>query len=96
MEKKIVISTVQQTCDVQVLNINAYLIAKVINAKIKLQDKLEGAEYVKQHRDPETKEWIDDIDENGNTIKQWGSIDGNMLKKDVMPLLEELAEAFLS
>lgn len=96
MEKKIIISTVQQTCDVQVLNINAYLVAKVINAKIKLQDKLEEAEYVKQHRDPETKEWVDDIDENGNAIKEWRSIDGNMLKADVMPLLEELAEAFLS
>jgi hypothetical protein len=96
MEKKIIISTVQQTCDVQVLNINAYLVAKVINAKIKLQDKLKEAEYVKQHRDPETKEWVDDIDENGNTIKEWRTVDGNMLKADVMPLLEELAEAFLS
>ena len=96
MAKKIVISTVQQTCDVQVLNINAYLIAKVLEAKIKLQDALEKAEYVKQHRDPLDNGWVDDIDEDGNVVKQWRSIDGNMLNKDVMPILAELAEAFLS
>lgn len=95
MAKKIVISTVQQTCDVQVLNINAYLIAKVLEAKIKLQGALDNAEFTKQKRDEEGN-WIDVLDDNGNVVKEYRCIDGNMLNKDIMPILAELAEAFLS
>ena len=96
---KIQVSTVTKQANVQVIELNAYAITKIVKAQIRLKDALENAEHIKQEYkviDDETggKEWVNVLDENGNEIVEYRNIDGNMLNNEVMPLLQELVDAF--
>lgn len=97
--KKIQVSTVEMNANVEVINVNTYFVSKVVKAYIRLKDALEQAKHTKQEFkmvDEKTgkKEWVDVLDENANPIIEYRTIDGNMINDDVMPLLNELVEAF--
>lgn len=64
---KIQFSTVEKTCDVQVIELNAYCIAKAIKAQLKMQSALEG-----------TKNPVYEKDSEGNTLKD---VNGNKIQK---------------
>lgn len=74
MSKKIQISTVQQTTDVEVIFVNSTLISKAIRAQIALNAALKDTRTPKVMRDDEGEPVLDangkevcKKDENGNT-----------------------------
>lgn len=95
---KINVSTVRMECDAQVLNLNVYLVSKVMRAYIRLKYSLEavkrGRQEYKEVDESGKKGWVDVLDENGNIAIEYGDIDGNMLNEEIMPLLQELVNAF--
>lgn len=93
--KKIQISTVEQTANVEVLNINTYLVSKILNAKIRLEIALKNAEYTPTKKNDEGN-WVDELDENGNKVITYRNIDGNIINNEVYPILKEIADAFES
>lgn len=96
--KKIQVSTVKMNADVEVINMSSYLVAKVMKAHIRMSDALNGAKHVKQEYkevdESGRKDWVNVLDENGKPVIEYSSIDGNMLNEDIMPLLQELVDAF--
>ena len=96
--KKIQVTTVTKNANVQVIELNAYIISKVIRAQIQLENLLRNTISAKQEYkvvDEEGhKQWVDVLDENGNTIPQYSSVDSEMLHNNIMPLINELVSAF--
>jgi hypothetical protein len=96
--KKIQVTTVTKNANVQVIELNAYIISKVIRAQIQLENLLRNTISAKQEYkvvDEEGhKQWVDVLDENGNTIPQYSSVDSEMLHNNIMPLINELVNAF--
>lgn len=95
---KIQVSTVTKQADVQVIELNAYAITKIVKAQIRLKDALKNAEHKKREYkvvNDETgeKAWVNVLDENGNEIVEYSNVDGSMLNNEVMPLLQELVDA---
>lgn len=104
--KKIQISTVKQTADVQVINLNAYFIAKAVKAQFAL-----NSEEIRRLRKPKyerTEDGKTALDENNKPIVL-KSEDGNIqyeyrpyletrdvdaLLDVVKPFVDELVEAF--
>ena len=54
--KKIQISTIQQTADVQVISLNAYFIAKAIKAEVAMKNALKGNKKVSKDENGEERE----------------------------------------
>lgn len=86
--KKIQVTTVEQTAQVQVINLNSYLVAKSVRVMLSMKHAIEGSRI-----DEESK------DEDGKPILSYNphvfnpdSID--VLHDEVLPFLEELCNAF--
>lgn len=94
---KIIVSTVKMNANVQVINVNAYLITKIVKAQIRLKNLLEDSVFNKQYcetTDDGKKKWVDVLDENENPVQQYRSVDSEPLHKEILPLLDELVAAF--
>lgn len=91
---KIQIQTVKQTCDVQVIGINAYFITKAIKAQIAVETAVENAKRNETRYNDETKKIEDVLDENGNKIIKYNNIEGKLIAEKVLPFLTELVNAF--
>lgn len=86
--KRIQVSTVEQTAQVQVINLNSYLVAKSVRAMLLLKHVLEGTRI-------EEKE----TDEDGKPVCSYNpykldAADIDVLHDEVLPFLEELCNAF--
>ena len=96
--KKIQVTTVTKNANVQVIELNAYIISKVIRAQVQLEALLRGTIRTKKEYkavDEEGhKEWVDVLDENGNTIPLYDCVASETLHNNIMPLLNELVNAF--
>ena len=95
--KKIVLSTVEMNSNVQVINVNAYLITKVVKAQIQLENLLRNTIDIKQEyreTDDGKKQWVDVLDENGKPVPEYRGVDSEPLHKEILPLLNELVNAF--
>ena len=106
MSKKIQISTVKQTADVQVISLNAYFITKAIKASVALNS--EDILKLRQPKHMRTEDGGKVLDENnkpivlkdedGNIQYDYrlyiGASDVNALLDVVKPFLDELVEAF--
>ena len=84
--KKIQVSTIQQTADVQVISLNAYFIAKAIKAEVAMKNALKGNKKVSK-------------DENGEekiTYSRYlnSEEDAQVLHEQILSFLEELCNAF--
>ena len=65
--KKIQVSTVKQTADVQVINLNAYIIAKAVRASVMLHNAFDHA--IEEEEMPEiNKDGSLTVDENGKQV----------------------------
>ena len=94
---KIVVSTVKMNANVQVINVNAYLITKIVKAQVLLENLLRGTiDTQQEYREiEEGKEgWVDILDENGKPVPQYSDVDSEPLHKEILPLLDELVAAF--
>jgi len=65
--KKIQFSTTNRQCDIEIIEVNSYLIAKAIKSQLKLHAALDG-----------TKSPVYEKDAEGNTLKD---INGNKVQK---------------
>lgn len=105
--KKIQVSTVRQTADVEVVFINANLISKVIKAQSALDRMLDGTRTPAIKRNENGEEVVDENgkpvqenDENGNPIYEYSYrgireiIDIVDLHEKVKALIDELVDAF--
>ena len=95
--KKIAVSTVEMKANVQVINVNAYLITKVVKAQILLENLLKNTIDVKQEyceNEDGKKGWVDVFDEDGKPVPEYRSICSEPLHKEILPLLKELVDAF--
>lgn len=94
---KITVSTVEMKANVQVINVNAYLITKIVKAQVLLENLLRGTIGTQQeYREVEEgkKDWVDILDENGKPVPQYRNVDSEPLHKEILPLLDELVAAF--
>ena len=105
--KKISVSTVRQTADVEVVFVNANLISKVIKAQNALDRMLDGTRTAMVKRDDNGEEVLDangktvfETDENGNILYDYSyrgireRRDIEDLHEKVKSLIDELVNAF--
>lgn len=93
--KKIQVTTVEQTAQVQVINLNSYLVAKSVRTMLSLKHAIEGTrtEDSVTIRASETAGDDDKFEYRYNLNKfTVESID--VLHDEVLPFLEELCNAF--
>ena len=105
--KKIQVSTVHQTADVEVIFVNGVLISKAIRAKMALENALEGTRQIilKCNEDgspivDENGRYTQEVDENGKPLWDYhcGRINDvkhlEALHETVKTFIDELTEAF--
>lgn len=89
---KIQISTIEKTCNVQVIELNAYLISKVVKAQVLLENAIGKKERTKWNNSTEKYDKV--LDANGNPEYSYNKVDGELLDAKVLCILNELVEAF--
>lgn len=94
MEKKIQVSTVKMTADVEVINVSSYLVAKVVRAHDAVDTLIEQNKHVKERWNEETKKWEPELDDNGNPKFEYNDCTTQTVEERVYPLLKELIAAF--
>lgn len=94
MAKKIQLTSIEMTGKAEIIKVNSYLIAKCVRAQVVLNRELENAKHNRTTRDKDTGEWKNVLDNNGDVIVDYSSIDGKLMHDEVMPLLDELVKAF--
>ena len=102
--KKIQVSTVKQTADVQVINLNAYFIAKATRAHIVMKDVMDKCvgivapeDNAYLGKDPFTGEPVFENMKNVEVVAEPSALsnaDIIKLYEQVLPLLNELTKAF--
>lgn len=89
---KIQISTVERMANVQVIELNSYIISKVIKAAVVLENAINKKDKTKW--DDNAQKTIKVTDEKGNPVYDYKSVDGKLLDEKVLPILNELVDAF--
>lgn len=89
---KIQMSTVKREANIQVIEINSYLISKIIKAQVVLDAAINKQEKTKWNDNTQKSEKV--LDEKGNPTYNYKSVDGKILDEKVLPILTELVEAF--
>lgn len=92
MEKKIQMSSVKKECQIQVIELNAYLISKVVKAQVLLENAINKKEKTKWNDSTQKSEKV--LDEKGNPTYSYSSVSGELLDEKVLSILSELVEAF--
>jgi len=92
--KKIQVTTIEKMANVQIIELNASFIARVVRLQAQLEPIVENITRTKRKFNDETKKYDDVLDENGNKVIEYDRVDGKVLAENVMPFLEELCEAF--
>lgn len=90
--KKIQVSTVEKTCNVQVIELNAYIISKVVKAQVVLENAIGKKERTKWNNSTEKYDKV--LDANGNPEYSYNKVEGELLDEKVLNVLNELVEAF--
>lgn len=100
--KKIQLSTVEQTAQVQVININSYLVAKSVRIMLSMKHAIEGTrtqEMVTSDDGDGRARVVPSVTEDGEpdykyNLHRFTSDSIDVLHDDVLPFLEELCNAF--
>lgn len=92
MEKKIQMSSVKKECQIQVIELNAYLISKVVKAQVLLENAINKKEKTKWNDNTQKSEKV--LDEKGNPTYSYSSVCGELLDEKVLSILNELVEVF--
>ena len=92
--KKIQVTTIEKMANVQVIELNASFIAKVVRLQAQLEPVIKDITRTKRRYNDEEKKYEDVIDENGNKVIEYDRVDGKILVEKVMPFINELCEAF--
>jgi len=92
--KKIQVSTIEKMANVQIIELNASFIARVVRLQAQLEPLVRDITRTKHKFNEETKKYEDVLDENGNKVIEYDQIDGKVLAETVLPFFDELCEAF--
>jgi shikimate kinase len=92
--KKIQVTTIEKMASVQVIELNASFIAKVVRLQAKLEPILVDAKRVKTRYNEVTQKREEILDEKGNKVYEYKTIPSELVVDEVMPFLEELCAAF--
>ena len=92
--KKIQVTTIEKMANVQIIELNASFIARVVRLQAQLKPLVEDITCTKRKFSDETKKYDDVLDENGNKVIEYGRVDGKILAETVLPFFDELCEAF--
>ena len=92
--KKIQVTTIEKMASVQVIELNASFIAKVVRLQAKLEPILVDAKRVKTRYNEVTQKREEVLDEKGNKVYEYKTIPSELVVDEVMPFLEELCAAF--
>jgi hypothetical protein len=77
--------------NIQVIELNSYLISKVIRAAVTLENAINKKEKTKWD---DTAQKTVKVTENGNPVYDYKSVDGKLLDTKVLPILNDLVKAF--
>lgn len=92
--KKIQVSTIEKMANVQIIELNASFIARVVRLQAQLEPMVENITRTKRKFNEETKKYEDVLDENGNKVIEYDRVDGKILAETVFPFFDELCKAF--
>lgn len=92
--KKIQITTIEKVANVQVIELNASFIARVVRLQVKLEPILVDAKRVKTKYNEITQKREEILDEKGNKTYEYKTIPSELVVDEVMPFLEELCAVF--
>ena len=92
--KKIQITTIEKMANVQIIELNALFIARVVRLQAQLEPVVKDITRTKRKYNDETKKYDDVLDENGNKVIEYDRVDGEILAKTVLPFFDELCKAF--
>ena len=92
--KKIQITTVEKMANVQVIELNASFIARVVRLQAQLEPLIKDITRTKRKFNDEEKKYEDVLDENGNKVIDYDRVDGRILAETILPFFNEIVEAF--
>ena len=92
--KKIQVTTIEKMANVQIIELNASFIARVVRLQAQLEPLVKGITRTKHKFNDDTKKYEDVLDANGNKIVEYDQVDGRILAETVLPFFDELCEAF--
>lgn len=92
--KKIQVTSIKKEANVQIIELDASFIARVVRLQAKLEPVLVDAKRVKTKYNEVTQKREEVLDEKGNKTYEYRAIDSKLVVDEVMPFLEELCAAF--
>jgi shikimate kinase len=92
--KKIQITAIKKETFVQIIELDASFIARVVRLQAKLEPVLVDAKRAKTKYNELTQKREEILDEKGNKIYDYKTIPSELVVDEVMPFLEELCAAF--
>jgi len=92
--KKIQITTIEKVANVQVIELNAAFIARVVRLQAQLEPVVKNITRTKREFNDETKKYDDVLDENGNKVIEYDRVNGEILAETILPFFDELCKAF--
>ena len=92
--KKIQITTIEKIANVQVIELNASFIARVVRLQAQLEPLVKDITRTKRKFNDEEKKYEDVLDENGNKVIDYDRVDGRILAETILPFFNEIVEAF--
>ena len=92
--KKIQVTTIEKMANVQIIELNASFIARVVRLQAQLEPIVENITRTKRKFNDETKKYDDVLDENGNKVIEYDRVDGAILAETILPFFDELCKAF--
>ena len=92
--KKIQVTTTKKEAFVQIIELDASFIARVVRLQAKLEPVLVDAKRVKTKYNELTQKREEVLDEKGNKVYEYRTIPSELVVDEVMPFLEELCAAF--
>lgn len=92
--KKIQVTTIEKMANVQIIELNASFIARVVRLQAKLEPIVKDITRNKRKYNDEEEKYEDVLDENGNKIIDYDRVDGRILAETVLPFFNELCKAF--
>lgn len=92
--KKIQVTTIPKQANIQVIELDASFIARVVRLQAKLEPILVDAKRAKTRYNDTTQKREEVRDEKGNKTYEYKTIPSELVVDEVMPFLEELCAAF--
>lgn len=92
--KKIQVTTIEKMANVQIIELNASFIVRVVRLQAQLEPLVKDITRTKRRYNDEEKKYEDVLDENGNKVIEYDRIDGKILAETVLPFFDELCKAF--